>query len=236
MSQTKPSSGKLGRYENPWLVAEWHREPPSGTSCTPLQLPTEDRAVAHGWLYARGGEQTVVCLMHPRANFSRHYLVPGLVEAGFAVLCINSRWLGNDSTLIHEVVLLDVAAALRAIRPRYPRVVLVGNSGGGSLYTFYLSQALAPSGARLRDLPWGEPLDLGQLERREDSAESFWRALSVLGTVGWSIALPAAAGAWLGHRLDLRFETGVRMTLILLCVGLTLGGFVAWRLVREHRS
>lgn len=78
--------------------------------------------------------------------------------------------------------------------------------------------------------------DLGQLERREDSAESFWRALSVLGTVGWSIALPAAAGAWLGHRLDLRFETGVRMTLILLCVGLTLGGFVAWRLVREHRS
>jgi len=78
--------------------------------------------------------------------------------------------------------------------------------------------------------------DLGQFERREDSAESFWRALSVLGTVGWSIALPAAAGAWLGHRLDVRFETGVQMTLMLLFMGLMLGGFIAWRLVHEHRK
>jgi hypothetical protein len=164
MSQSQTKPGRLGRYENPYLVAEWHREPPSGTSCTPLQLLTEDRAVAHGWLYARGGERTVVCLMHPRANFSRHYLVPALLEAGFAVLCINSRWLGNDSTLIHEVVLLDVAAALRAIRPRFSRVVLVGNSGGGSLFTFYLSQALAPSGQRLVDTAAGDPFDLNRFE------------------------------------------------------------------------
>ena len=164
MSQAKAEPGRLGRYDNPYLVAEWHREPPAGTQCTPLQLLTEDRAVAHGWLYARGGERTVVCLMHPRANFSRHYLVPGLVEAGFAVLCINSRWLGNDSTLIHEVVLLDVAAALRAIRARYSRVVLVGNSGGGSLFTFYLSQALAPTGERLVDTAAGDPFDLNRFE------------------------------------------------------------------------
>jgi hypothetical protein len=164
MSQAKTPSGRLGRYENPYLVAEWHREPPAGTQCTPLQLLTEDRAVAHGWLYARGGERTVVCLMHPRANFSRHYLVPGLVEAGFAVLCINSRWLGNDSTLIHEVVLLDVAAAMRAIRSRYARVVLVGNSGGGSLFSFYLSQALAPAGSRLTDTAAGDSFDLNRFD------------------------------------------------------------------------
>src|SRR5262245_47898692 len=102
--------------------------------------------------------------MHPRADFSRHYLVPGLVEAGFAVLCVNSRWLNNDATLIHEQVLLDVAAAVAAARARYERVVLCGNSGGGSLFTFYLSQALAPPGARLRDLPSGEPFDLNALE------------------------------------------------------------------------
>jgi hypothetical protein len=125
---------------------------------------TEDRAAAQGWLYARGGERSVVCLMHPRANFSRHYLVPGLVDAGFAVLCINSRWLGNDSTLIHELVLLDVAAAMRAIRSRYPRVVLAGNSGGGSLFTFYLSQALAPKGERLTDTAAGDPFDLNRFE------------------------------------------------------------------------
>ena len=49
-------------------------------------------------------------------------VVPGLVEAGFAVFCINSRWLGNDSTLIHEIVLLDVAAGLRAVRSRFTSI------------------------------------------------------------------------------------------------------------------
>ncbi|MGH7286872.1 MAG: alpha/beta hydrolase, partial [Myxococcota bacterium] len=130
---------QIGRYDNPYLGAEWHRPLPPGTCCEPLQLLTLDRAVAHGWLYARGGEETVACLMHPRANFSRHYAVPALVDAGFAVLCVNSRWLNNDATLVHERVLLDVAEGLRAARQRYERVVLIGNSGGGSLFTFYLS-------------------------------------------------------------------------------------------------
>ena len=155
---------RIGRYANPFLVAEWHREPPAGTRCEPLRLETPDRAVAHGWLYSRGGEDSVVCLMHPRANFSRHYLVPGLVGAGFAVLCINSRWLNNDATLIHEQVLLDVAAGLAVARARYDRVVLCGNSGGGSLFSFYLSQALAPAGERLRELATGDAFDLNAFE------------------------------------------------------------------------
>ena len=78
--------------------------------------------------------------------------------------------------------------------------------------------------------------DFGRLGRREPSAESFWRSLSVLGTVGWSIALPAVAGAWLGHRLDLRLESGVRFTLMLLVAGVMLGSVIAWRVVREHRK
>ncbi len=155
---------RIGRYDNPYEVAEWHRPLPSGTTCEPIKLVTDDRAVAHGWLYARGGEDTVVCAMHPRANFSRHYVVPGLVEAGFAVFCENSRWLNNDATLIHERVLLDVAAGLRFVHERYDRVVLLGNSGGGSLYTFYLSQALAPEGGRLTKTAAGDPLDLNAFE------------------------------------------------------------------------
>ncbi len=78
--------------------------------------------------------------------------------------------------------------------------------------------------------------DVDRLGRREPSAASFWRSLSVLGTVGWSIALPAAAGALLGHRLDLRLESGVRFTLMLLVAGVMLGSIIAWRVVREHRK
>jgi hypothetical protein len=155
---------RIGRYPNPFLTVEWQRDPPPGTRCEPLQLRTDDRAVAEGLLYSRGREDTVVCVMHPRGNFARHYIAPPLVEAGFAVLCENSRWLGNDATLIHERLLLDVAAGIRAVRERFDRVVLLGNSGGGSLYTFYLSQATAPEGERLRDTAAGDPLDLNAFD------------------------------------------------------------------------
>jgi ATP synthase protein I len=77
--------------------------------------------------------------------------------------------------------------------------------------------------------------DVGRLERREPSADSFWRSLSVLGTVGWSIALPAVAGVWLGRRLDVGFDTGVRFTLMFMVAGVMIGSVIAWRVVREHR-
>ena len=163
MSEPAPRAS-IGRYGNPYRVAMWDREPPADTRCEPILLETPDRAMAQGWLYSRGGEDTVVCLMHPRADFAHHYAVPGLVERGYAVFCENSRWLNNDATLLHEVVLLDVAAGVRVMRERFDRVVLCGNSGGGSLYTFYLHQALAAPEARLQDTAAGDPFDLGSFE------------------------------------------------------------------------
>ena len=140
-------------------------------AATPLLLDTQDRALAQGWLYARGGEITVAVLMHPRADFAHHYVTPGLLDAGIAVLNVNSRWLNNDATLIHEQVLLDVAAGVAAVRERFDRVVLIGNSGGASLFTFYLHQALAPAGGRLTHTAAGDPLrpqPLRPARRRRD--------------------------------------------------------------------
>jgi len=71
--------------------------------------------------------------------------------------------------------------------------------------------------------------------RREPTAATFWRSLSVLGTVGWSIVLPAAGGALLGHRLDARFATGVRFTLMLLTAGVLLGALLGWHVIRGTR-
>ncbi len=161
---SRPSPTRIGRYDNPYRVAVWHRDPPPGTTCTPLLLDTQDRALARGWLYARGGESTVAILMHPRADFAQHYATPGLLDAGIAVLTVNSRWLNNDATLIHEQVLLDVAAAVTTARARYDRVVLVGNSGGASLFTFYLHEAHAPAGARLTETAAGDRLDLNAVD------------------------------------------------------------------------
>jgi ATP synthase protein I len=78
--------------------------------------------------------------------------------------------------------------------------------------------------------------DVDRFNRREPPGRAFWRSLSVLGTIGWSIALPAVAGAWLGHRLDVRFDSGVRFTLMLLTAGVMIGSAIAWRVVRSHRE
>ena len=78
--------------------------------------------------------------------------------------------------------------------------------------------------------------DLDRLERQRSSNGEFWRSLGVLGTVGWSIALPAVAGALLGRELDVRLESGVRFTLMFLTAGVMVGSAVAWHLVYRHRS
>jgi ATP synthase protein I len=72
--------------------------------------------------------------------------------------------------------------------------------------------------------------------RREPTAATFWRSLSVLGTVGWSIALPAVGGALLGHHLDARLDTGVRFTLMLLAAGVLVGAVLAWHAIQRGRG
>ena len=78
--------------------------------------------------------------------------------------------------------------------------------------------------------------DARRHERREPPAAAFWRSLSLLGVVGWSIALPAVGGAWLGHAIDVRLGTGVRFTLMLLTLGVIVGGVLAWRTLHRERG
>ncbi len=105
--------------------------------------------------------KTAVFLMHPRADFQRHYVAPGLVANGFSVFCANSRYLNNDIDMVHERLLLDIAAGMRWLKDHgYERIVLLGNSGGGSLLGFYQSQALLPPDQRLKVTPSGEPIPL----------------------------------------------------------------------------
>jgi hypothetical protein len=156
---------RIGRYENPYRSVEFLDEPPAGVTVEVLGLETADHAYSHGLLWLPPGARpaTVMVLMHPRADFLRHYAVPGLLRAGYAVCTQNSRWVGNDSMLVHERVLLDVAAGVARLRERgFTRVVLIGNSGGGSLYTFYVAQAHAAAGTRVTDTAAGDPFDLNR--------------------------------------------------------------------------
>lgn len=70
--------------------------------------------------------------------------------------------------------------------------------------------------------------DLKRRARREADGVTFWRSLSVLGMVGWPIALTSVGGVLLGRFVDERFNTGVRFTLMLLTAGALLGSYTAW--------
>lgn len=141
---------------------------PSGTEVENVPLVAQDKGESAGVLYSRGNEKTAVCMMHPRGDMTRHYAIPYLLEAGYAAFGQAGRWVNNDVALVHEMLLLDVAEALRFLRGRgFENVVLLGNSGGGALYTFYQSQAATAPAERLKDTAAGDPYDLGAFDLPE---------------------------------------------------------------------
>ncbi len=155
---------RIGRYDNPYKCVSYARID-SGVRQEPIALEAADGGLSNAILYSRGRHRTVVCFMHPKADMSRHYAIPALLEAGYAAFGQNSRWLNNDEACVHEAVLLDVAAGLRFLRQRgFERIVLVGNSGGGSLYSFYQAQAVTAPPGRLTHTPAGDALDLNTFE------------------------------------------------------------------------
>lgn len=140
-------------------------ELPDGVTETVVRLQAEDGAHSRGILYRRGDETTAVVFNHPRGDFSSHYLVPVLVEAGIAVLGGQVRSFANDSDCIHEALLADIAAEIRYLRSLgFEKVVLLGNSGGGTLFTFYQAQAGTEPPGRLTHTPAGDPYDLNALD------------------------------------------------------------------------
>ena len=151
---------RLARYDNPYRCVSY-ADLPAGVQREPVALEAADGGLSTGILHTTGRHRTVVCFMHPQADMSRHYATPYLAAAGYAVFGQNSRWLNNDALCVHENLLLDVAAGVRFLRHRgFANVILAGNSGGGSLYCFYIAQASTAPPDRLRATPAGDPLDL----------------------------------------------------------------------------
>ena len=137
---------------------------PEGSAVTVHPLRTADGAAVNGFLYSAGPSEVVACIMHPREFLASHYLVPELLAAGYAVFTQTSRSVGSDLRLEHEIALLDVAAGLSFLRDGgFRTIVLVGNSGGASLYAFYNEQAARAPVDRHRETPGGRPTGLDSL-------------------------------------------------------------------------
>lgn len=138
---------------------------PDGTSIEPVYVKAVDMRESMGVMYspsASSAQNIAVIVMHPKVDFSRHYCVPGFVQAGITVLGMTSRCLNNDTNAIHEDLLLDVAAAISFLKEtkNFDHVVLFGNSGGGALFAFYQAQAQLCASDRLTVTPAGDKTKL----------------------------------------------------------------------------
>jgi pimeloyl-ACP methyl ester carboxylesterase len=138
----------------------WFRRPPEHARVDSLVLRAHDLRLSRALWWCRedvAKPKVGVVVMHPRVDFMHHYAVPRLVAAGFGVLAANTRYLNNDTMAEHEEMVLDLAACVKHLRERrgVETVILLGNSGGGSLAAFYQAQARRAPRERLARTPGG---------------------------------------------------------------------------------
>lgn len=91
------------------------------------------------------GEKPKVALIatHYNVDFSEHYLGEYMAERGFGFLGWNTRFRGLEHFFLLEHALIDIGQGVRWLREQagVETVVLLGNSGGGSLMGAYQSQS-----------------------------------------------------------------------------------------------
>ena len=136
-----------------------------------LPSPTAPRAGAGGHpcqgLYHRPAgtrPKIAVIATHYQIDFAEHYIADYLAGRGIGFLGWNTRFRGFESSFLLDHALVDIGVGVRWLRETQGvhTIVLLGNSGGGSLMAAYQSQAVEPSvtalegmrpAAGLEDLP-----------------------------------------------------------------------------------
>jgi pimeloyl-ACP methyl ester carboxylesterase len=119
-----------------------------------LASPTSARAGAGGhpcqglyWSETGKRPTTALIATHYNVDFAEHYSAPLFAERGFGFLGWNTRYRGAEDLFHLEHALVDIGAGVRWLREvaGAERVVLLGNSGGGSLMAAYQAEAGAPT-------------------------------------------------------------------------------------------
>ncbi len=92
---------------------------------------------------------------HYNVDFSEHYLAHHLAERGFGFLGWNTRFRGMERAFLLDHAVAEIGVGVRWMREvaGVEKVVIVGNSGGGSLMAAYQSQAVEPNIEPTHDLP-----------------------------------------------------------------------------------
>ena len=75
------------------------------------------------------------------------------------------------------------------------------------------------------------------IRRKQQGAPVIWRAVSLVGVIGWIVVLPMLIGIAIGMWIDHRWPSRFSWTLMLLVAGLAAGCLHAWdRIKREQKE
>lgn len=91
--------------------------------------------------------KTAVIATHYNVDFSEHYIAPYFARRGYGFLGWNTRYRGFEDQFLLEHAVLDIGVGMRWLREEagVERIVILGNSGGGSLMGAYQAEAIAPT-------------------------------------------------------------------------------------------
>lgn len=102
--------------------------------------------------------KTAFIATHYNVDFSEHYIAPYLAVRGYGFLGWNTRYRGAEDQFLLEHAVIDIGVGVRWLKEQagVETVVILGNSGGGSLMGAYQAEAIAPT---LGDLVTGAALE-----------------------------------------------------------------------------
>jgi pimeloyl-ACP methyl ester carboxylesterase len=128
-------------------IALWAVTGVAGAQSRPEFVPFQGRA--KGALYrpdSGAAPHVGILVMHRTANYLAHRACSELSRRGFLMLCMNTRYEGNETLVDFEKLPLDVKAGVEFLRRQagITKVLLFAHSGGGPLMALY--QAVAENG------------------------------------------------------------------------------------------
>ncbi len=119
-----------------------------------LPSPTAPRIMAGGhpcqgiyWTPKGRRPKVAFIATHYNVDFSEHYAAPYFAARGFGFLGWNTRFRGFEDQFVLEHALLDIGVGMGWLREQagVDTVVILGNSGGGSLMGAYQGEAIGPT-------------------------------------------------------------------------------------------
>jgi hypothetical protein len=119
--------------------------------------PTAPRIMAGGhpcqgiyWTPKGQKPKAAFIATHYNVDFSEHYIAPYIATRGFGFLGWNTRYRGFEDQFLLEHAILDIGVGMRWLREQgVETIIILGNSGGGSLMGAYQGEAISPTMADL---------------------------------------------------------------------------------------